>query len=77
MVTLGPAQAGPFFVVHPQLWPRYLSRLSPGVTVSGERAFHAVRKEGARSALAEAGEAVAGIEFTARDAQICCIETGL
>jgi hypothetical protein len=33
--------------------------------------------KGARSASRKAGEAAAGIEFTARDAQICRIEMGL
>jgi hypothetical protein len=47
------------------------------MTVSGERPFHAFWKERAQSAPAERREAVVAIEFTARDAQICCIETGL
>jgi hypothetical protein len=50
---------------------------SPAMTVSGERTFHAFRKEGVRSVPAGHREAVAGIEFTARDDQICCTEQGL
>jgi hypothetical protein len=85
MVTLGPAQAGPFFSIRalPSFHLERHRRACPGDPDHLAQPCHA--KRGGRDEPGHDQFGVTrekrcpfqGIEFTARDAQIWCIEMGL